>query len=184
MKESEIEESQYIPKKNLSIGLTKYPKIKALSGLNFQWKIQLLFALFGVFSGKKDPKLKDQEVRDQVSTTFSEAPQWDLTFGARISLVAHCSLLLTGTPFSYFWQLFLPTPVSYSYHLLVTSSRYYFLLDQLLLLTNHLSYYFRVLLSGNIITNSYRLLASTIPIRYFKKWRYRAALEKRCSENM
>ena len=136
------------------------------------------------FRAKKCPKLKDQQVRDQVSTTFSEAPQWDLTFGVRISLVAHCSLLLTGTPFSYFWQLFLPTPVSYSYHLLVTSSRYYFLLDQLLLLTNHLSYYFRVLLSGNIITNSYRLLASTILIRYFKKQRYRAALEKGCSENM
>ena len=40
------------------------------------------------------PKLKDQEVRDQVSTTFSEAPQSDLTSGERISFVAHCILAL------------------------------------------------------------------------------------------
>ena len=36
--------------------LSEYAKIKALSGLDFEWKIQLLFAVFGVFSGKKGPK--------------------------------------------------------------------------------------------------------------------------------
>ena len=36
MKESEIEKSKYFQGKNLAIGLSKYPKIKALSGLNFQ----------------------------------------------------------------------------------------------------------------------------------------------------
>ena len=46
------------------------------------------------FWAKMGPKLKDQEVRDQVSTTFSEAPQWDLTSGERISFVAHCILAL------------------------------------------------------------------------------------------
>ena len=56
MKESEIEKSKYFQGKNLSIGLSKYPKIKALSGLNFELKIQLLFVVFGVFSGKKVPK--------------------------------------------------------------------------------------------------------------------------------
>ena len=34
-------------------------------------------------------------------------------------------LLLTGTPFNYFFQLLLITPISYSYQLLVTGSRYY-----------------------------------------------------------
>ena len=56
MKESEIEKSKYFQGKNLAIGLSKYPKINALSALNFQGKIQLLFAPFGVFSGKKGPK--------------------------------------------------------------------------------------------------------------------------------
>ena len=56
MKESEIEKSKYFQGKNLSIGLSKYPKIKALSGLNFELKIQLLFALIGVFLGKNGPK--------------------------------------------------------------------------------------------------------------------------------
>ena len=56
IKESEIERSKYFTGKNLSIRLSKYPKIKALSGLNFELKIQLLFAVFGVFSGKKVPK--------------------------------------------------------------------------------------------------------------------------------
>ena len=40
------------------------------------------------------PKVKDQEVRDQVSTNFLEALQCDLTYGERISLVAHCNLAL------------------------------------------------------------------------------------------
>ena len=76
-------------------------------------------------------------------------------------------LLLTSTPFSIFCRLLLPTPVSYFYHLLLTSSRYYSLLYQLFLLTSHFSYYFQVLLSDNIITYSYQLLLSAIPIRYF-----------------
>ena len=53
MKESEIEKSKYFQGKNLFIGLSKYPKINTLSALNFQRKIQLLFALFGVFWGQK-----------------------------------------------------------------------------------------------------------------------------------
>ena len=47
MKESEIEKSKYFYGKNLSIGLSKYPRIRALSGPNFELKIQLLFAVFG-----------------------------------------------------------------------------------------------------------------------------------------
>ena len=41
-----------------------------------------------------DPKVKAQEVRGQVKTTFSEVPQCDLTFSARISVVADGNLAL------------------------------------------------------------------------------------------
>ena len=75
--------------KNLSIWLSEYAKIKALSGLNFELKIQLLFAVFGVFLGvKMGPKPKDGEVRGQVCTTFLEAPPSGLTHAERISVVA------------------------------------------------------------------------------------------------
>ena len=60
--------------KKSSFGLSKYRKIKALSSPNFELKIQLLFAVFGVFLAKKGLKVKDQEVRGQVSATFLEAP--------------------------------------------------------------------------------------------------------------
>ena len=57
-------------------------------------------------------------------------------------------LLLTGTLFSYFYQLLLFTPISYSYQLLVSESRYYLcesigdsLVYQLLLQTSHFSCY-------------------------------------------
>ena len=52
----EFEKSKYFQGKNLSIGLHEYPKIRALSALNFELKIQLLFAVLGVFWGKKGPK--------------------------------------------------------------------------------------------------------------------------------
>ena len=38
------------------------------------------------------PKVKDQVVRDQVSTPFSEAPQCDLTFQERIFVLARFNL--------------------------------------------------------------------------------------------
>ena len=56
LKECEFEKSKYFQGKNLSIGLHEYPKIKALSALNFELKIQLLFAVFGVFLGRNGPK--------------------------------------------------------------------------------------------------------------------------------
>ena len=37
-------------------------------------------------------KVKDQEVRGQISTTFLEAPNYGLTFGERISVVAYSKL--------------------------------------------------------------------------------------------
>ena len=43
------QKSKYFPGKNFSIRLSKSVKIKALSALNFQWKMQLLFALFRFF---------------------------------------------------------------------------------------------------------------------------------------
>ena len=49
LKESEIEQGKRLSRKNLSTGLSKYSKIEALSRLNFELEIQLLFALFGVF---------------------------------------------------------------------------------------------------------------------------------------
>ena len=60
--------------KKLSFGLSKYRKIKALSGPNFELKIQLPFGVFGAFLAKTGLKVKDQEVRGQVSNTFLEAP--------------------------------------------------------------------------------------------------------------
>ena len=45
------------------------------------------------------PKVKDQEVRDQVSANFLEAPQCDLTYGERIALGAHCNLALSALKF-------------------------------------------------------------------------------------
>ena len=75
-------------------------------------------------------------------------------------------LLLTSSPFNYFYQLLFPTPVSYFCHLLVTGSGCCSLLYQLLLLTSHFSYYSQVLLSGNIITYSYQLLAFPTFISY------------------
>ena len=58
-----------------------------------------------------------------VSATF-------ITYGYHLTLLR---LLLTGTPFSYFYQVLLPAPISYSYQLLVAGSRYSSLLYQLLL---------------------------------------------------
>ena len=94
LKDCEIEKSNYFHRKNLSIGLHEYPKIKALSAVNFELKMQLLFVVFGVFLGKMGPKVKDQEVRGQVSTTFSEAHQCDLSYGKRILVVAYGNLTL------------------------------------------------------------------------------------------
>ena len=65
LKESEIEQVKRISRKNLSTGLSKYSKIEALSRLNFELEIQLLFALFGVFSVKNG--LKSQRSRGQRS---------------------------------------------------------------------------------------------------------------------
>ena len=86
LKESEIEKSRSICWKKLSIWLSIYPKTKALSRINFRWKIQLLFAVFGVFRVKMDPKRKDQEARGQVSTSFPEALNWGLTFSKKVRL--------------------------------------------------------------------------------------------------
>ena len=41
--------SKYLNGKNLSIGISEYAKIKALSGPNFSGKIRLLFAPFWLF---------------------------------------------------------------------------------------------------------------------------------------
>ena len=38
-------------------------------------------AKYGLFKGKNKPVNKDQEVRNQVSTTFTEAPNSGLTVG-------------------------------------------------------------------------------------------------------
>ena len=65
LKESEIEKSKLFEGKNLSIGLYKYPKVKALSGFNFELKRRLLFPIFGVFLGKNGPK--SQKSRGQCS---------------------------------------------------------------------------------------------------------------------
>ena len=66
--------------KNLSIGLTKYSKIGALSAPNFQlyfkfqyFKKYYYFLRYLVFFWEKmGPKVKDQEVRGEVSNTFLE----------------------------------------------------------------------------------------------------------------
>ena len=106
MKECEIEKSKYLQGKNLSIRLSEYPQIKALSGLNFEWKIQLLFVVFGVFGGANmGPKRKDQEVRGQVNTPFSEVPPRGLTSGERISVVALGKLALFQ-PLFWLWARF------------------------------------------------------------------------------
>ena len=66
MKKSKIEKVyKYFPGKYLSIGLSKYPKIWALSGLNFELKIQLLFAVFIFFwqIWTRKSKIKRSEVR-------------------------------------------------------------------------------------------------------------------------
>ena len=57
--------SKYFPGKYLSIGLSKYPKIWALSGLNFELKIQLLFAVFIFFwqIWTQKSKIKRSEVK-------------------------------------------------------------------------------------------------------------------------
>ena len=41
-----------------------------------------------IFRAKTGPKVKDQEVRGPVSTTFLEAPPCDLAFGGRILVIA------------------------------------------------------------------------------------------------
>ena len=86
LKESEIEKSNPFYARNISIGLSKYPKIEPLSGLNFELKIQLLFAVFGIFLGKNG-QVKDQDIRGHASTTFLDVPQSKLTFGATILVV-------------------------------------------------------------------------------------------------
>ena len=45
----EREENKYFQEKILTIGLSKYVKTKALSFLFFLGKLQLLFAVFGLF---------------------------------------------------------------------------------------------------------------------------------------
>ena len=53
MKEAEIEKTNCPIRQNLGIVLSKYRKIKGLSGLNFSGKIRLLLALFWLFFAKK-----------------------------------------------------------------------------------------------------------------------------------
>ena len=102
---------------------------------------------------------------------FSTPNRHPISYSYQVLLFPYNTAAAQTTPYKYSFQHFLPatpsTPVSYFYHLLLTSSRYYSLLYQLFLLTSHFSYYFQVLLSDNIITYSYQLLASTIPIRCF-----------------
>ena len=61
----------YVSGKN---NMTKYPKIQALSRFNFELKYNYFLRYMRFSSLKMGPKLKDQEVRGEVSTTFSEAP--------------------------------------------------------------------------------------------------------------
>ena len=87
--------TKYYQGKRLSIRLAKYPKIKAVSSLNFELKIWLLFVLFGGFFWEKmGAKVKDQEVRGQVSSIFLEAPNWGLTASERTFVIADCNLVL------------------------------------------------------------------------------------------
>ena len=49
LKIAEIEKNKRLCGKTLAVGLSKYFKIKTLSPLPFLGKIQLLFAIFGLF---------------------------------------------------------------------------------------------------------------------------------------
>ena len=75
MKESEIEKVNSFHEKIYPSGYPNTQKSKPylLSIFNEKYNYFLLYLVF--FLAKKGPKLKDQEVRDQISTTFSEARQ-------------------------------------------------------------------------------------------------------------
>ena len=94
MKNSEIAKSRYFKKKIYPLGYPNIQKLRLYPVSIFNEKYNYFLRYLVFFRTKKDPKLKDQKVRDQVSTTFSEAPQWDLTFGERISCVALVILAL------------------------------------------------------------------------------------------
>ena len=94
MKNSEIAKSKYFKKKIYPSGYPNIQKFRLYPVSIFNEKYNYFLQYLVFFRTKKDPKLKDQKVRDQVSTTFSEAPQWDLTFGERISRVALVILAL------------------------------------------------------------------------------------------
>ena len=70
----------------------------------------------GSLGAKMGPKLKDQEIRWQVSTLFSVAPQSELTLGERILVVAHCNLVL-------FFFVFGPTCLTFGPILRATVQR-------------------------------------------------------------
>ena len=94
----------------------------------------------------------------------------------QVLLSPYYTVAAQTTPYKCSFQLFLSVSPSYSCELLLSSfiNRQSLLLLTVsaTLLTSHFSYYFQVLLSRNIITYSYQLLASTIPIRYFISYSY------------
>ena len=61
-------------------------RLYLVSMFNEKYNYFLLYLVF--FWAKKCQKLKDQEVKDKVSTTFSEASNQGLNVSERISLVA------------------------------------------------------------------------------------------------
>ena len=90
IKEAEIEKTKHSTGQNLSIGLSEYCKIKALSCPNFSGKIRLLFALFWPAFAKKGvwSKVKGSESK------------FDLPY---------CSFTIPGhVPVKKFWSQHLP----------------------------------------------------------------------------
>ena len=116
-----------------------------------------------------------------VTTKFSTSICYPTSYSYQLTLHP------TGTPFSYFYQLLLPTPISYCYPLLVTGSRYYPLMHQLLLTVSAtfinqsfqlfrycyqvtlsytpISFSHQPFLSGTFISHFYLIYQHT-PIRY------------------
>ena len=79
MKESKIEKLNSKKFIHQAIQISKKLRLYLVSILNEKYKYFLWYLVF--FREKTNPKVKGQEVRDQVSTSFSKAPQRYLTFG-------------------------------------------------------------------------------------------------------
>ena len=133
---------------------------------------QLLLSLMGICFPNKILVSGIPISYSSVTTQFVYSKSLPYSYSYQLLLSPYYTVAVQatpyGTPFNYFYPLLLPTPISYSYKLLVTCNRYYSLLYQLLLAVpaNLINQSFQPLFSDTAIREHYHILLSAIRITY------------------